>query len=159
MRPTACILAASAVGLALVTTALPSADAAERQRSDRETRFERQEIDEAIADAEESSEEYSEAIDDVVEDGPQDARKREKLLRAEVSELVDAIARLREEFDADDPWADQRAEVRTAYKQWKKLDPIMRHHWASEAHDEFRALHEDLRRLARIYEVDSPPRR
>jgi hypothetical protein len=60
LRPTPSILVASAVGLALVTTALaPVAGAADRPRSDRETRFERAEIDEAIADAEESSEEYA----------------------------------------------------------------------------------------------------
>lgn len=151
-----CILVAGALGLGLAANASAHAD---RQRSERESQFSREEIDDAISDAEKSAEEYQEAMEDVVEDGPQDARKREESLREEVGKLVDAVKRLRDDFDEDKGWADQRAEVRTAYGQWKKLDPKMRHHWASEAHDEFRDLHEDLRRLARIYEVDSPPRR
>jgi hypothetical protein len=152
--------AALTIALALSLFAATSAAAdPPRERSDRESRFSREEIDEAIADAEDSADEFAEEMDEIVEDGPQDARKREDLLRTEVDELVHALDRLREHFDADDPWADQRAEARLAYTQWKKLDPKVRHHWASEARDEFRELHRDLRRLARIYEVDSPPRR
>ena len=76
-----------------------------------------------------------------------------------MKELTDALARLREDFDADKEWEDQRAEVRTALTKWRELDPMVRAHWASRTRDEFEDLHVALRKLARIYEVDSPPRR
>jgi hypothetical protein len=71
---------------------------------------------------------------------------------------VNALARLRKSFDADGAWADQRLEVRTAVSQWHELDPKLHAHWASDTRDEFEDLHEKLRRLGRIYEVDAPAR-
>lgn len=150
------------IALGLVATFATPAGAgsdAPRERSEREKMFSRQEIDQAIAEAERSSAALRDAVHDIAANGKQDARKRADELREEVDELADAVARLRERFDEDADWAKQRDEARTAYTEWKELDPLLRHHWASKTRDELRAAHEDVRRLARIYEVDSPPRR
>jgi hypothetical protein len=151
--------AALAAGLALLLAAPVALADPPRERSDRETELDQDDIDDAISDAQESADEFAQAVDDMLEDGGRDAQRREAWLRREVDSLVAALARLRADHDEDGDWSDQRAEARTAWMQWKKLDPKIRHHWASETHEAFRDLHEDLRRLARIYQIDSPPRR
>jgi len=125
---------------------------------ERASRFERKEVEAAIAAAEVSSGELLRAVDEALDETKQDRAKREEEIRGMLDELVAALGRLRKSFDANGPWADQRAAVRLAFTQWRKLDPKLRHHWISEARDEFENVHRDLRSLGRIYQVDAPSR-
>ena len=147
--------------LALVLLALvaprASADDA-KQQGKRETKFERTEIDDAIADAQEAAATAQDAVRDALAASGKDGHRRQDQVNGAMADLVKSLDRLRQRFDDDAPWQDQRAEVRTAFTQWRELDPLIRHHWASDSRDEFEKLHVELRRLGRIYEVDAPAR-
>src|SRR5687767_13809201 len=77
-----------------------------RPRGERETRFERKEIDAAISAAETSAGDLLRAVDEALDETKQDRRKREAMIRESLDELVAALARLREKFDEDGAWTD-----------------------------------------------------
>lgn len=129
-----------------------------RAKGKRESDLSKAKIDAAITEAQDAAVLTIAAVRKALAEGGKDAKRREAKINDEMAQLSDALARLREGFDDDDAWTDQKAEVRLAWSKWKLLDPLIRHHWASDSRDEFEILHEALRNLTRIYQVDSPAR-
>ena len=145
------VVAVTVLGLLLSRGASAERD---RQHAERESKYSRQEIDDAITAAQDSAKTLNDVVDKDLENGRKDGTRREAFIRSELTELLNALDRLRQDFDQDKAWSDQRAEVRTSYAKIHELDSLLRAHWASDARDEWEDAHGDIRKLTKIYEVE-----
>jgi hypothetical protein len=148
---------AAAAFLTFGLTHAASADP-DKQKGERETQADHHAVDEAITAASAAADTWSKQLGDALDATRKDGKTRETEIRSQMSDLVNALARLRKGFDDDTSWTDQRKDARIAYSRWHSLDPMVRKHWASDTRDAFEVLHRALRELARIYEVDAPAR-
>lgn len=129
---------------------------AQRGRKVKANKITKVQVDRVIKNVEQRVDRFTSQIDDSLDNSKLNNTKREDRINERARNLESATDELRREFDRNDSWAENKAEVRKCLNIASDLNVTMRNRKFSQAtENNWRAVVTELNALARVYGLSS----
>ncbi len=144
-------LVASAFGMVLI---LADSSSAQRNRDARGKTYTRAQVEQVIKRVEERTDNFVDNFDESLDDSNLDGTEREDRLMEKARRLERATDELRREFDKNDTWGENKAEVRACLNIASDIDRTVKNRKLGPATEgNWSRLRFELNTLAKIYNL------